>query len=57
MAAKKTAKSSSLPTWIVLPEIIDYATTDRRVLAKFDRKKKSAVKTRPEERQAAKKRK
>jgi hypothetical protein len=56
MASKK--KKTYPPTWIVLPEIIDYAITDRRVLAKFDRKRKSAIKTSREGQQtSAKKRK
>ena len=55
MASKK--KKTDAPTWIVLPEIIDYATTDRRVLAKFDRKRKAAVKSMTERQTSAKKRK
>ena len=55
MPAKKTTSTS--PTWFVVPEIIDYATTDRRVLAKFDRKKKAASKSRSEGNPPPKKRK
>lgn len=55
MPVKKTKSAS--PTWFVVPEIIDYATTDRRVLAKFDRKRKAASKSRSEGSQPAKKRK
>jgi hypothetical protein len=40
MASKKNGP----PTFYVLPEIIDYANTDKRVLAKLDAKRKSLAK-------------